>query len=249
MQKSSKGIYGKKTAMIEVKQLDAGYGKIQVLYGVDLVADAQEVTVIVGPNGSGKSTLLKSIVGATTIYSGSVTYKQRDITARPKHEIAKMGIAYLPQIESVFSKLTVRENLLMAGYALPKGEYEEQQQEVFSLFPFLPGRLKSKAATLSGGERQMLATAMALLREPEVVMFDEPTAHLAPNIAFQVLSKILELRDVLHLTVLLVEQSVTKALEIGDKAYLLASGRTVYAGPSRDLLGNPELGKMYLGVG
>ena len=234
--------------MIKVNQLDAGYGKIQVLYDVDLVADPQKITVIVGPNGSGKSTLLKSIMGSTTIYSGTVTYKGRNITAHPKHQIAKMGIAYLPQVESVFTKLTAKENLIMAGHALQKEEFEDRQQEVIGLFPFLKERLKVKATTLSGGERQMLAMAMALLRKPEVVMLDEPITHLDPKITSQVVEKILELRDGLNLTVLLVEQNVKTALEISDKAYLLASGRTMYEGPSRELLENPELGKMYLGI-
>jgi len=234
--------------MIKVNQLDAGYGKIQVLYDVDLVADPQKITVIVGPNGSGKSTLLKSIMGSTTIYSGTVTYKGRNITAHPKHQIAKMGIAYLPQVESVFTKLTAKENLIMAGHALQKEEFEDRQQEVIGLFPFLKERLKVKATTLSGGERQMLAMAMALLRKPEVVMLDEPITHLDPKITSQVVDKILELRDGLNLTVLLVEQNVKTALEISDKAYLLASGRTMYEGPSRELLENPELGKMYLGI-
>jgi len=234
--------------MIKVNQLDAGYGKIQVLYDVDLVADPQKITVIVGPNGSGKSTLLKSIMGSTTIYSGTITYRGHNITAHPKHQIAKMGIAYLPQVESVFTKLTAKENLIMAGHALQKEEFEDRQQEVIGLFPFLKERLKVKATTLSGGERQMLAMAMALLRKPEVVMLDEPITHLDPKITSQVVDKILELRDGLNLTVLLVEQNVTTALEISDKAYLLASGRTMYEGPSRELLENPELGKIYLGI-
>lgn len=234
--------------MIEVNQLDAGYGKIQVLYGVDLVADPQRITVIVGPNGSGKSTLLKSIMGSTTIYSGTITYKGRNITAHPKHQVAQMGIAYLPQVDSVFTKLTVKENLIMAGHALEKEEFEDRQQEVISLFPFLKERLKAKAMTFSGGERQMLAMAMALIRKPEVIMLDEPITHLDPKITAQVLDKIIELRDGLNLTVLLVEQNITTALEIGDKAYLLASGRTMYEGPSQELLANPELGRMYLGI-
>ena len=234
--------------MIEVNQLDAGYGKIEVLFGIDLVADPQKITVIVGPNGSGKSTLLKSIMGSTTVYSGTITYKGRNITAHPKHQIAQMGIAYLPQVDSVFTRLTVKENLIMAGHALEKEEFEDRQQEVISLFPFLKERLKAKAMTFSGGERQMLAMAMALLRKPEVVMLDEPITHLDPKITSQVLDKIIELRDGLNLTVLLVEQNVKTALEIADKAYLLASGRTMYEGSSKELLGNPELGRMYLGI-
>ncbi|HEY66364.1 MAG TPA: ABC transporter ATP-binding protein [Caldilineae bacterium] len=234
--------------MIEVQKLDAGYGKIQVLYEVNIVAHPQRITVIVGPNGSGKSTLLKSIMGATTIYSGTIRFDGHDITAGPKHEIAKMGIAYLPQVDSVFTRLTVRENLIMAGYTVEREELEAREQEVLDMFPFLRERMDTKAHTLSGGERQMLAMAMALVRRPRVVMFDEPTAHLAPRIAEQVFDKIIELRDKLNLTILLVEQNALKALEIGDDAYLLVSGRTAYSGPASELLANPELGKMYLGL-
>ena len=234
--------------MIETKGLNAGYGKIHVLYDVDFVAKPKQITVIVGPNGSGKSTLLKSIMGLTTLYSGTIKYGEHDITSVAKHERAKIGIAYLPQLESVFTNLTVKENLTMAGYTLKEEESQDRMEVVLNFFPIIKDYLGRKAKTLSGGERQMLAMAIALLRKPKVIMFDEPTAHLAPRIAFEIFGKIIELRDVLNLTIIMVEQSARKALEVGDKAYLLVSGRTTFEGNAGDLLKNPELGKMYLGI-
>ena len=241
-------LLGVKDYMIETKGLNAGYGKIHVLYDVDFVAKPKQITVIVGPNGSGKSTLLKSIMGLTTLYSGTIKYGEHDITSVAKHERAKIGIAYLPQLESVFTNLTVKENLTMAGYTLKEEESQDRMEVVLNFFPIIKDYLGRKAKTLSGGERQMLAMAIALLRKPKVIMFDEPTAHLAPRIAFEIFGKIIELRDVLNLTIIIVEQSARKALEVGDKAYLLVSGRTTFEGNAGDLLKNPELGKMYLGI-
>jgi len=241
-------LLGVKNNMIETKGLNAGYGKIHVLYDVDFVAKPKQITVIVGPNGSGKSTLLKSIMGLTTLYSGTVKYGDLDITSVAKHERAKIGIAYLPQLESVFTNLTVKENLTMAGYTLKEEESQDRMEVVLNFFPVIKDYLSRKAKTLSGGERQMLAMAIALLRKPKVIMFDEPTSHLAPRIAFEIFGKIIELRDVLNLTIIMVEQSARKALEVGDKAYLLVSGRTAFEGNAGELLKNPELGKMYLGI-
>ncbi len=234
--------------MIETKGLNAGYGKIHVLYDLNFLARPKQITVIVGPNGSGKSTLLKSIMGLTTLYSGTIKYGDHDITQVAKHERAKMGIAYLPQLESVFTNLTVKENLTMAGYTLNEAESQDRMEVVLDFFPVIKDYLRRKARTLSGGERQMLAMAIALLRKPKVMMFDEPTSHLAPKIAFDIFSKIMELRDALNLTIVMVEQSARKALEVGDKAYLLVSGRTTFEGNAGDLLKNPELGRMYLGI-
>jgi len=234
--------------MIETKELNAGYGKIHVLYDVNFTAKPREITVIVGPNGSGKSTLLKTIMGLTTVYSGSIVFEGKDVTTLPPHERAKIGLAYLPQLESTFSNLTVKENLIMAGYMLDEDEFKDRLEMVKNVFPIIQQYWTKKVRYLSGGERQMVAMAMALLRKPKVMMFDEPTAHLAPKIAFQVLSKIIELRDTLGLTIVLVEQSARKALEIGDRAYLLVSGRTIFEGSAKELLAHPELGKLYLGI-
>jgi branched-chain amino acid transport system ATP-binding protein len=235
--------------MLQVTDLFAGYGKLQVLNGVSIDARANEVTVIVGPNGSGKSTLLKSISGLTTIFGGTVKMEgSKDITNLDPHEIARLGIAYLPQTENVFTNLTVQENITLAGYTLEREQIEGRIKEVLELFPQLKRYMSSKATNLSGGERQMLGMAMALLRKPSVMMFDEPTANLAPRIATQVLTTISSLADTMHITLLLVEQNAKRALEIGDQAYLLVSGKKNFEGRAKDLLEHKEIGRLYLGL-
>jgi len=234
--------------MIEINGLNAGYKRLHVLYDISLRFEKDMINVVVGPNGSGKSTLLKSIFGLTTIYSGSIKFNGVELNGLTPHQIARKGIAYLPQVDNVFSNLTVAENMLMAGYTLRREEVEERIEEVSETFPVIKRYWRSRAGVLSGGERQMVAMAMALLRRPKVMMFDEPTGSLAPKIANEVLEKIVELKDTLRITIILVEQNAKKALEIGDKAYLLVGGRLVFHGDSHELLEHPELGKLYLGV-
>ncbi|MCD6260489.1 MAG: ABC transporter ATP-binding protein [Thaumarchaeota archaeon] len=234
--------------MIEINGLNAGYKRLHVLYDISLRFEKDMINVVVGPNGSGKSTLLKSIFGLTTIYSGSIKFNGVELSGLTPHQIARKGIAYLPQVDNVFSNLTVAENMLMAGYTLKREEVEERIEEVSETFPVIKRYWRSRAGVLSGGERQMVAMAMALLRRPKVMMFDEPTGSLAPKIANEVLEKIVELKDTLRITIILVEQNAKKALEIGDKAYLLVGGRLVFHGDSHELLEHPELGKLYLGV-
>jgi len=235
--------------MLQVTDLVAGYGKLQVLNGVSIQARPNEVTVIVGPNGSGKSTLLKSISGLTTVFGGTVKMDEsKDITRLDPHVIARMGVAYLPQTQNVFTNLTVHENILLAGYTLNREQAEQRVTDVLELFPPLKRYMSTKATNLSGGERQMLAMAMALLRKPSIMMFDEPTANLAPRVATQVLTTISSLAETMQLTLLLVEQNAKRALEIGDQAYLLVSGKKNFEGPARTLLEHKEIGRLYLGL-
>ncbi len=239
---------GRGDLMLIVDGLNSGYRKFHVLFDVDLRAEDGEITVIVGPNGSGKSTLLKSIFGLTTIYSGSIKLDGKELTKKKSHEIAKMGVAYLPQVENVFVNLTVRENLLTASYTLNREEMEERMEEVMNMFPVLKRMIDKRARVMSGGERRMLAIAMALMRRPKLMMFDEPTTDVAPKLSRQILEKIVSLRDKLGLTILLVEQSARKALEIGDKAYLLVDGRVNFEGTPEELLNHPRLSRLYLGI-
>lgn len=232
--------------IITLNSINAGYGKFQVIFGVSMKADDREITVIVGPNGSGKSTLLKTIFGLTSIYSGEVIFKNINITSKKPHEIAKLGIAYLPQLENVFLNLTVKENILLATY-IHEGETMDIE-EAISLFPQLKALFERKALTLSGGERQMLAMTMALLRKPSLMLLDEPTANMAPKIAKLIFEKIIELKENYNIPVILVEQNAKKALEIGDKAYLLVAGRKIFEGPPQELLKKPDLTKVYLGI-
>lgn len=234
--------------MLRIERLNAGYGKLQILYDVSIQFPAREISAVIGPNGSGKSTLLKTIFGLTKIISGKISFDGKDITGLPPHRVAGLGIAYLPQTNNIFENLTVEENLKMAGYTLSKEELESRMPRVLDFFPVLRAYMKRKAVQLSGGERQMLAIAMSLLRKPKLIMFDEPTGALAPKIAYQVLNTIVKLRDELNITVVLVEQNAKAALEISDRAFLLVGGKVVLEGSPQEFLNNPELGRMYLGV-
>jgi branched-chain amino acid transport system ATP-binding protein len=206
------------------------------------------ITSIIGPNGSGKSTLLKTIFGLTKVYGGRIVFDGKDITAKPPHYVSKLGIAYLPQTENVFSNLTVRENITMATYGLDAERARESVEEVRSIIPILDKYWNTRAGSLSGGERQMLAMAIALIRKPKAILFDEPTANLAPKLAKTILDLIARLRDDLGLMVLLVEQNALRALEYGDRAQLLVSGRLVFDGQAKELLEEKELGRLYLGL-
>jgi branched-chain amino acid transport system ATP-binding protein len=234
--------------LIKVSEVFAGYGKLQIINGISMEAETSGITVLVGPNGSGKSTLLRTIAGLTTIYSGSITMDGAALVGVPPHEIAKLGLAYLPQTENVFTNLTVAENLRMAEYTLPNDQKQARLDSVKAKFPQLARYVGAKAGLLSGGERQMLAMGMSLVREPKVMLFDEPTGNLSPKIATQVLETIRSLAKELSITVVLVEQNARKALEIGSKAYLLANGKVVFSGGAKELLEHKELGRLYLGL-
>jgi branched-chain amino acid transport system ATP-binding protein len=234
--------------MLEIQDVNAGYGKLHVLFDINTEMKKKDITVIVGPNGSGKSTLLKTIMGITQVYSGEILLNGKRILGLPPHAVTKLGVAYLPQVDNVFANLKVSENLLMAGYVLRRQEAKERAKEVLDDFPVLKEYVGRRAGTLSGGERQMLAMAMAMVRRPQIMLFDEPTGSLAPKMAFEVLDKIVKLRDSYGMTLVMAEQNARRALEQGDKAILLVSGRVMYDGDSQELLKHPDLGQVYLGV-
>jgi len=234
--------------LLTVEKVSSGYGSLQVLNEVSLRAEPNRITVIVGPNGSGKSTLLKTIAGLTSLYQGQVTLDGKVISNLPPHEIARLGVAYLPQTESTFTKLTVAENFKMAGYTVDMKDFQERKASALKIFPKLTAYMNTRVANLSGGERQMVAMSMALLRKPNTIMFDEPTANLAPVIATQVLDTIVYLSQNTGITIILVEQNATRALQIGHYAYLLVNGSTVFEGTTNALLEHKELGRLYLGL-
>ncbi len=234
--------------MLEIEDINSGYGRLHVLFDINTKVKDKKITVLVGPNGSGKSTLLKTVMGITQVYSGKILFNGNNILGLPPHAVTKLGVAYLPQVDNVFANLKVKENLLMAGYILGKEEAKEQAREVLEDFPVLNKYMDRRAGTLSGGERQMLAMAMAIMRRPQIMLFDEPTASLAPKMATEVLDKIISLRDNYGMTLVLAEQNARRALEHGDEAILLVSGRVMYEGGSLELLNHQELGKVYLGI-
>ena len=234
--------------MLKVDAVSSGYSKLQILSDVSLEANPGDLTVVVGPNGSGKSTLLKTISGLATLYKGSISLDGKILSGLPPHAIARSGIAYLPQTESVFTQLTVAENFRMAAYTVSRTDFQSRIKDALQIFPQLDNYIGSKVVNLSGGERQMVAMTMALVRKPQVIMFDEPTANLSPKYATQVLKTIRTLAKDRGLTIVLVEQNARRALEIGDNAYLLVGGKNAFKGPAKDLLSHQELAKLYLGV-
>ena len=234
--------------MIEVRGINSGYGPVQVLFDFDFSLKEREKVAIIGPNGSGKSTLLKTIMGLTTLYSGEIEFTGQDIRAMEPYERSNLGLAYLPQVGSTFENLTITENLRMAGYSFPRELRNERMEEVLNVFPILKDYVHDTVKVLSGGMRQMLATAIALMRRPKVMMFDEPTANLAPNLAEEVLDRIFEMEDQFGITVVFVEQNAAMALARCDTAYRIVNGRSRYAGDAKKLLNHPRFGQIFLGV-
>jgi branched-chain amino acid transport system ATP-binding protein len=231
-----------------IENLSAGYGKSQVLFDVSMDVKPKTICAVLGPNGSGKSSLLKTIFGLTKVYNGQIKINETEIESRKTYEIARLGVAYLPQVDNLYLNLHVRENLIMAGYTLAKDEREKRVEEVLRIFPNLTKFLEKKTLTLSGGERQIVVMATALMREPSLMMFDEPSANLSPKMAEQIFEKIQQLNRELGVTVVLVEQNTKRALELSDQAYLLVSGRVNFHGSSKELATNDEFGRLFLGV-
>lgn len=233
---------------ISVRGLVAGYGNTTIINGVDFDAREKEITIVVGPNGSGKSTLLKCMFGLATIHAGNVRWGEQDITHLESHIIARDGIAYLPQVKNVFTNLSVDENLRMAAYTIESKDAEQRNENVFTTFPSLAKHRTEHANVLSGGERQMLAMGMALVRMPKVMLFDEPTANLSPKLANEVLNKVVQMRDLFGITIILVEQNVKRALTLGNSVTILANGKVAFTGSIDEVRQQPEMCKMYLGI-
>jgi len=232
--------------VLEVLNLVAGYWKIPVVEDISIRVDKGEIVALLGPNGSGKSTVLKSIMGFAKVFKGKIVYNGLDVTGVPANRLVKMGIGYVPQVSNIFGSLTVKENLEIGAY-LRKEKVEEDMEEVLEFFPELKGMLRRRADSLSGGERQLLALARALMGKPRLLLLDEPTASLSPKTALNVLSKIVEIRDE-GIPILMAEQNVLKTLEVSDRAYILVSGKCIASGSSEEILKDEDLGKLYLGL-
>jgi len=237
--------------MLVIEKLNSGYGKLHVLYDISLTAKRKEITAVLGPNGAGKTTLLNSIFGLADIYSGSIELDDERLNKMSPHMISRRGVSYVFQLMNIFPNLTVEENLrLVARFSgMNHKDIEKSLKEIYDLFPILKERRRQVAGTLSGGERQMLAISIGLIKRPRLLLLDEPTAGLAVRYVDMLIEKILEMKKTMDMIILLVEQNVHKALKIADKVYVLVSGRIIFEGTPSELVNKEDIAKMYLGVG
>jgi len=235
-------------ALLEIEGLEAGYGEVQVLWGVSLTASRGRLTAIVGANGAGKTTTLRALVGAIAPWRGRVVFEGCDVTRLPTHAKAARGLVLVPEGRQLFSAMSVAENLELGAFTKRAArKYALRLEEVFSLFPRLAERRQQKAGTLSGGEQQMLAIARGLMSDPDILIIDELSLGLAPVMVHQLFMTLKRLKEA-GLTILLVEQNVHLALAVSDHAYVIAEGRLFTEGPPAVLAAMPEIRRAYLGL-
>lgn len=233
-------------SILQVNNIETFYGGIQALKGIRFDVKQGEIVTLIGSNGAGKSTTLKSISGLAKVKNGSIHYKEKEITNKPAHETALLGIAHVPEGRRIFSNLTVKGNLLMGAFSVKKKQViEERLEMVFDHFPILKQRLEQKGGTMSGGEQQMLAIARALMMKPELLMLDEPSMGLAPIIVEKIFEIITKLNDE-GITILLVEQNAYQALSIAHRGYVIQNGANVLSGKCSELINNSVIREAYL---
>ncbi|WP_178917443.1 ABC transporter ATP-binding protein [Natronomonas gomsonensis] len=231
--------------LLEVEGLDAGYGDLQILTDVDLDVGDREYVTIVGPNGAGKSTVMKSVFGLTTYMDGSIRFAGEEIHGLPPERIIRTGIGYVPQNDNVFETLTVRENLEMGAYILDSVP-EERIETVYDRFPVLAEREGQKAGTLSGGQRQMVAMGRALMLDPDLLLLDEPSAGLAPDLVDEMFDRVDRINDG-GTAILMVEQNAKEALRRCDRGYVLVDGKNRYVDTGDALLADEQVRQDFLG--
>ncbi len=229
--------------MLSVENVVSGYGETTVVQGVSINLAQGEIVVIIGPNGCGKSTFLKTIFGLVRPRAGKIFFREEDITGEKPFELVRKGIGFVPQTENIFANLSVMENLEMGGYTCKNPDFKE----MFDIFPVLHEKKKEKAGSLSGGERQMLAIARALVTRPQLLLLDEPSAGLAPKMVGAMMEKIKEIRDS-NSSVLLVEQNAKSALGIADRGYVMVMGKKIFEGEAAKILDHKKIGMLYLGI-
>lgn len=232
-------------ALLEATDVVTGYGDAQILHGVSMSVQEEEIVSVIGPNGAGKSTFMKAVFGLIDCWEGRIVFDGKDITALRTDEVTREGICYVPQNENVFPNLTVEENLAMGAYILDEVP-TDRLEEVFQLFPILDDRREQIAGNMSGGQQQMLAMGASLMLDPSLLLIDEPSAGLAPDLVDEMFEKVVEVNRA-GTAVLMVEQNARKALGISDQGYVLHMGRNRFADTGEALLDNPEVGELYLG--
>ncbi|MEQ1951080.1 ABC transporter ATP-binding protein [Mesorhizobium sp. CN2-181] len=233
---------------LSTQNLVAGYERdLPIVRGVDFLVATGELIVILGPNGAGKSTFVKAIAGLVPVHSGTALLGSADITHVPAHEKIRHGLAFVPQTENIFATLTIEDNLRLAADILPRERQARRIAELYTTFPDLAARPSLRAGQLSGGQRQMLAVARALIVEPSVLILDEPSAGLSPKIVAEVFSRLKAINKT-GVTIVLVEQNVKAALAIADRAVILVEGRVRHEGPAATLADDPVVAELYLGA-
>jgi branched-chain amino acid transport system ATP-binding protein len=232
--------------LLSIEGVEAAYGDILALRGVDLAVHAGEIVTLIGANGAGKSTLMMTIFGSPRARAGRILFDGRDITAMAPHDIARAGIAQSPEGRRIFARMSVYENLQMGAAVNGGVHFNEDLERVFAIFPRLKERIRQSGGTLSGGEQQMLAIARALMSRPRLLLLDEPSLGLAPLVVKLIFDTIRDLNKREGLTVFLVEQNAFHALKLADRAYVLVNGSVTMSGGGRELLARPEIRAAYL---
>lgn len=233
--------------ILEANNIVAGYGKSEILHGVSMYLEQKEVVTIIGPNGAGKSTLLKALMGYISIFKGEIKWRGENITRLKAHEKVGKGFGYVPQLGNVFPSLSVRENLEMGGYTQTKQKVQEGMDKAFQLFPMLREKLGEKAGGLSGGQRQMLGMARALMTDPELLMLDEPSAGLSPKASEEVFLTIADIHVRLGRSIIIIEQDAYQSLNISDRGYVLVMGENEFEDKAENILSNQKIKEAYLG--
>jgi ABC-type branched-subunit amino acid transport system ATPase component len=231
--------------VLEAREVTSGYGEVEILHGVSIKVEEGEIVTIIGPNGAGKSTLLKTIFGLLPCKRGGIFFDGQDVTGRPPPVMVRKGMSYVPQSDNVFPSLTVQENLEMGAF-IRRDDYRSKIEEVLALFPDVLERRHTRAGKLSGGQRQMLALARALMLDPHVLLLDEPSASLAPNMVELVFAKIVDINRS-GVAIVMVEQNARQSLKLSHRGYVLAMGQNRLEGSGESLLDSEEVGRTYLG--
>ena len=234
--------------MLQLSNVDAGYGTFQALFGASLEVNAGEAVAVIGPNGAGKTTLMRVISGLIPARGGNMVMEGQDLTKTPPHEIITLGIAHVPENRRLFPRMSVEDNLRMGAYIpAARGKFEERLDFVYTLFPRMKERRNQLAGTMSGGEQQMCAIGRALMSEPKLLLLDEPSAGLAPVIVQRIFELVQEIRQQ-GLTVLIVEQNVQQVLRVVDRAYVLEAGSIRMSGSAKELAASEEVRRLYMGL-
>jgi len=233
--------------LLQVREIHAGYGNLDILHGVSLEVQSGEMVCVIGPNGAGKSTALKNIMGILHPKSGHILFNGKEILGLRPDQVLALGLAYVPQGRIVFPQMTVAENLEMGAYIeRSPTKIREALERVCSLFPILAERRVQKAETMSGGEQQMLAIGRALMTGPKMILLDEPSLGLSPKFVTLIFEKLVEMKQQGY-SMLVVEQNAAKALSVADRGYVLELGQNRFTGTGKDLLNDPEVKRLYLG--